>query len=106
MGGGGEGRGGRRKEGKDEAAAEGSGSGRGVEAGRKGTGSRGVRERKKAGVMENDPEDIARVSGLVWMGRGQPLDPRASDGVGCTIRVICPRTNQNAVRFYDHLNWS
>ena len=56
--------------------------------------------------MEIDPEDIARVSGLVWMGRGQPLDPRASDGVGCTIRVICPRTNQNAVRFYDHLNWS
>ena len=83
-------------------------------AGRKGTGSRGARvcageegrgsgsEGKKGGGgwMEIDPEDIARVSGLVWMGRGQPLDP------GCTIRVICPRTNQNAVRFYDHLNWS
>ena len=85
-------------------------------AGRKGTGSRGARvcageegdgiersEGKKGGGgggwMEIDPEDIARVSGLVWMGRGQPLDPRASDGVGCTIRVICPRTNQNAVDF-------
>ena len=89
-------------------------------AGRKGTGSRGARvcareegrgsgsEEKKGGGgwMEIDREDIARVSGLVWMGRGQPLDPRASDDVGCTIRVICPRTNQNAVRFYDHLNWS
>ena len=67
-----------------------------------------ARERKEAGEgwMEIYQENISRVSGLVWMGRGQPLDPRASDGVGCTIRVICPRTNQNAVRFYDHLNWS
>ena len=62
-------------------------------AGRKWTGSRGARvcageERRGSGSkgkkggggwMEIDPEDIARVSGLVWMGRGQPLDPRPSD---------------------------
>ena len=98
MGGEGEGRGGRRRKDLD----------RGEEWRRGGIWIGGASEGKKGGGgwMEIDPEDIARVSGLVWMGRGQPLDPRASDGVGCTIRVICPRTNQNAVRFYDHLNWS
>ena len=77
---------------------------RGELAGTKGTRSRGARvcagergKERRRGWIEIDPEDIAGVSGLVWMGRGQPLDPRASDGVGCTIRVICPRTNQNAV---------